>query len=423
MKLVYFCADRVGAEMAGPGIRAVELSRRLSPRHDVVLVAPGAESLADEPFARVEASPGILAPLLRSADAFLTQGFGFPLSALRGFSGRLILDLYDPVQLEQLAQFGPHPTPAQRISLGYVRARLLLVLRRADHILCASPAQRALWLGWLGAAGRLGPELLEGDPEARRFLAVVPFGLPEAPPVAAGHPLRQAVGVDPGVPLALWSGGLWDWMDPELAVRALSVLAARGHRAHLAFLAGARPGGDPMRAAADAARAATAALGLADRVHFVERWIPYAERGAWLLDADVAVTAHKPTLEAELAFRTRLLDCLWTRLPAACTAGDVLASDSEREGWGALAPTGDAEGLAAALERLLDPAENARAREAAGRAGEKRRWSVAAGTLLALLDGPPPLRPAFLRPGEMGQESALGMAGAIASKLWKRVRG
>ena len=45
MKVVYHCADRVGAEMAGPGIRAVELARRLSARHEVELVAPGATGL------------------------------------------------------------------------------------------------------------------------------------------------------------------------------------------------------------------------------------------------------------------------------------------------------------------------------------------------------------------------------------------
>ena len=50
MKIVWHCADQVGAEMAGPGIRAVELARRLAARHAVTLVAPGATTLGHEPF-------------------------------------------------------------------------------------------------------------------------------------------------------------------------------------------------------------------------------------------------------------------------------------------------------------------------------------------------------------------------------------
>src|SRR6185295_17244970 len=83
---------------------------------------------------------------------------------------------------------------------------------------------------------------------------------------------------------------------------------------------GRRPGtaAPPMHVAADEARAAAG-----PGVHFVDEWVAYEARGAWLLDADLAVSAHKPSLEAELAFRTRLLDCLWAALPAACTSGDV----------------------------------------------------------------------------------------------------
>jgi glycosyltransferase involved in cell wall biosynthesis len=420
MNVVWHCADPVGADMAGPGIRAVELARQLAVRHRVTLVGRGAAALEGEPFGGAE--PARLAAALEGADAFVTMGFDFPLRLAWRFRGRLLLDLYDPVQLELLAQFGPRPTAAQRVSLAHVRARLLALLARADHVLCASPQQRAFWLGWLGAAGRLTPRALASDPDARRLLAVVPFGLPEAPPVAGEAPLRRALDLPAGASVALFWGGLWDWMDPAFAVRAVAVLRARGREVHLVFLAGARPGGDVMRAAATEAREATAALGLSKHVHFLERWIPYAERGAVLLDADVAVTAHRPSLEAELAFRTRLLDCLWARLPPVCTRGDALAGEAEREGWGAAAEPGDVEGFADALARLLGPAAREEARSAMAAAVERYRWSRSAQTLLALLDAPAPDRPALLVPGEMDGESPLAFARAFGVKLWGALR-
>jgi glycosyltransferase involved in cell wall biosynthesis len=421
VRILFHCADRVGAEMAGPGIRAVELARRLSRAHAVVLCAPGAASLSDPAFKTMEYEPQTLASRALEADALVTQGFGFPLSILRRLRGRLVLDLYDPVQLEQLAQFGARATADERVSLLYVRARLHLLLRRADHILCASAPQRTMWLGWLGAAGRLTPEALADDPEANALLAVVPFGVSEEPPVAGDHPLRRAVGVAPGTPLALWSGGMWDWMDPALAVHAMARIRDGGSPAHLVLLAGVRPGGDPGRSAAEAARSAARALRLDDRVHFLDKWIPYAERGAILLDADAAVSAHRPSLEAQLAFRTRLLDCLWARLPAAVTRGDVLAAAAEAEGWGAAADPGDADGLARALGSLLDPATNARARAAAAQAAASRTWDRAASTLLAILEGKAPPRPRGPVPGELAAEGPFGAAHALARKAIRRV--
>ncbi|HTO98255.1 MAG TPA: hypothetical protein VMK66_14500 [Myxococcales bacterium] len=386
MRIVWHCEDVVGAKMAGPGIRAVELARRLAARHDVTLVAEGAGELAGEPFR----SARDLGEALRNADVFIAQGFGFPLSHLLRFRGRVVLDLYDPVQLEQLARMGTSPTAEQVLQVGYVRRRMQYLVRRADQVLCASPLQRAHWLGWLSACGRLSPRALADDPEASRLLAVVPFGLPEEPPRSKGAPLREAIGISAHGLVALWSGGLWDWMDPALAVRAVGLARRRVPRLELALLAGARPGtaAPPMHAAADEARAAAGA-----GIHFIDAWVPYADRGAWLLDADVAVSAHKPSLEAELAFRTRLLDCLWASLPAACTAGDVLAAEGAQQGWARISPTGDAEALAVSLVALCDPAVNDQARTAARAAARLRTWQRSADLLLDLLDHPSPPRP------------------------------
>ena len=422
MRILYHCADHVGAEMAGPGIRAVELCRRLASKHEVTLSAPGASALNGEPFTPSEYDPRTFAALLRRAEVFISQGFGFPSSAVRAFRGRLVLDLYDPVQLENLTRCQPAPTPEWRVSLVRLRLRLRKMIRRADHVLCASPLQRALWLGWLGSLGRITPDCLDGDPTAARLLALVPFGVSEDPPAHAGHPLRVGLGLPLDTPLALWGGGLWDWMDPALAVRAFARLKSQGHSAHLALLAGSRPGVLQMRRRADEARALTQELQVADRVHFVDRWIPYAERGAYLLDADLAVSAHHPTLEAELAFRTRLLDCLWAGLPVACTSGDVLASEADRDGWGIAVPPGDADGLATAIAALLEPARRAQAKVAAAEAAKRYQWATSAGVLLDLLDHPAPPRRRDLLPGEIGAERLSRIIGALAAKALRRLR-
>ena len=166
---------------------------------------------------------------------------------------RLVLDLYDPVLLELLARAGAQPAAGERLHLAAVRLRLLLMLGRADHVLCASELQRAFWLGWLGAAGRLLPSLFEEDPEATRLLAEVPFGIEPGDPVGsvpdtdlAAAWLRTAAG-EGEAPL-LWWGGLWEWMDPICAIRGVARLRAQGMRVALVLPVGNRPGAAPMPA-------------------------------------------------------------------------------------------------------------------------------------------------------------------------------
>ena len=68
------------------------------------------------------------------------------------------------------------------------------------------------------------------------------------------------------------------------------------------------------------ARATAEALGLLGSVVlFNDSWVPYEERGAWLNDADCALSLHHDHLETRYAFRTRVLDCFWASLPIVCT--------------------------------------------------------------------------------------------------------
>jgi glycosyltransferase involved in cell wall biosynthesis len=424
--------------MAGPAIRAAELCARLAARAQVTLACPGASELRATPFSTREHAPSeSLRPLLhdlREGDAFVAQGFGFPLrDAFTLPDGvRLVLDLYDPVQLELLARYGSSPQPEERLHLALVRRRLLALLGRADHVLCASERQRAFWLGWLGAAGRLTPDALADDPQAQRLLALVPFGV-----AADGEP-REARSEKPfgdlvraGERPILWWGGLWDWMDPVTAVRAVARLRDGGAPAVLVLPAANRPGAAPMpaaRAAEEEARA-RGLWGPGNGVVQLPQWLPYAERRVVLEGAAVALSCHRPSLEAELAFRTRLLDCLWASLPAVATAGDELSARAEREGWGLAAPAGDAEAVAAALRALLDRQRNTAAREAAARVRAQYSWDRSAEALARLLEGPSPRRaaapgwgPAALLAPELSGALPLDVARAAARKLAGKVR-
>ena len=106
---------------------------------------------------------------------------------------------------------------------------------------------------------------------------------------------------------------------------------------------------------ATSARRLAAELGVLDRnVFFNEGWIDYRHRASVLLDADIGVSTHRDHIETAYAFRTRILDYVWTGLPIVSSAGDAFADLVERRGLGLVVDPGDVGALASALGRLLD---------------------------------------------------------------------
>ena len=265
---------------------------------------------------------------------------------------RLVLDLYNPVVVEVLEAVAARPARAQRRIQSLIASRSLAQLAAADFVVCASERQRDLWLGGMALSGLIELDAYRRDPTLRSLVDVVPFGIPAEPPrPAAESPLRAAFpAIGPDDRVLLWAGGLWGWLDPETAIRATAML----DRTHLVVMGTGRPG--PARTGQEPF--AERALELARReglegecVHFNPGWVPYAERGAWLLDADLGVTAHRDHLEARYSFRTRVLDYLWAGLPVVASRGDGMAALVEREGLGRTARAGRRRGLRRGLPR------------------------------------------------------------------------
>ena len=391
-RVLFISPDAVGDRMAGLGIRYTELARVLAGHADVT-VATGAGAGEGLPGLRVVSyephSPAGLRKEIDAANAIVAPP-QWPVVTrwMRRSGARLVFDLYDPETLETLELFAGRRT--RRLHVALTLDRLHDALRTGHHFMCASETQRDLWIGALLAARLLTPAAYDRDPTLRSVLDRVPFGLPAEPPPAEGPGIRAAFPqVAPGDEIVLWNGGLWRWLDPATAVRAVGRLAERRPGVRLVFMgAGSGVAG---RAAAAETRALAAPLG--DTVLFNEGWVPYGERGAWLLEADCALVTAVDHLETRFAFRTRMLDCFWAGLPIVCTRGDALAERVERDGLGAVVAPGDDAALADAIAAVLDRGRAAPA-DALERAAADHAWPVVAEPLrrwIAAGDRPPRL--------------------------------
>lgn len=348
--------DVVGAAMAGPGIRALELARALAAEHAVTLAVPRpADGLPPgvRGFVYTVGDAASLAPALAEADVIVAHGFALEAHPeLADAPAPLVLDMYNPTPLENLMLLR-EADPAARAERSRRDIELLVrQLRAADYMLCATERQRDLYLGALLAIGRVRPALADADPTLSGLLRVAPFGLPDEPPTPRQPPWPD-LGADPRV--ILWTGGLWDWMDPLTPIRAMPQVLEAVPNARLVFLAGQHPGLDFQMAMPGRARALAAELGLAaPAVTFVDRWLPYAERSGALLNAHLAIYMHTASLESSYAaVRSRFLDHLWAGLPSLVTAGDAGADLVARHGLGLVVEPGDVEGTARAMVALL----------------------------------------------------------------------
>jgi glycosyltransferase involved in cell wall biosynthesis len=413
-RLLIISHDVVGQRMAGPGIRAWEIACVLAAQQPVTLIAPQPIDRQSQSFACGSYAWGDAASLavwLRHADVVLANGFvllGHP--ELARIAQPLALDLYDPVLLENLELF--RTAPEQQRVAQYERDRALLdeQLGAGDFFLCATERQRDLYIGALLLRGRITPAQVDRDRQLRALIDVVPFGLQADPPHKRKAVLR---GVLPGIgdddALLLWTGGLWDWMDPLTLVDAMPRVVEHRPDVRLVFLAGRHPGAVAEMRAPRIARERAFALGLLDRaIFFYDQWVPYEQRADVLLDADVAVSLHHQHLETHYAaVRSRFLDHLWAGLPSLVSDGDAAAELVRTHDLGVVVAPQDVGGVALALCELLDdPQRRAGYAANASRLARQYTWAQTLAPLMRFCRRPTVTRPASARPTQQSSQRA-----------------
>ncbi|MEU7478925.1 glycosyltransferase [Lentzea sp. NPDC042327] len=397
-KVLVITGDAISDRMAGPAIRAWHMADVLSGEHQVRLVTTNPLCAPpDAPFAVERARPKELPPHVAWADVVVLQGHALEMvqELKRKSSTKIVVcDMYDPMHLELLEQGKDDTDEKRALDLKTVTRVLNTQLERGDFFLCASERQRHFWLGHLASLGRLTPTLYDNDPTTQSLLGIVPFGLSGKPPQRTAPAIKGVVpGVTDADKVVIWAGGVYSWFDPLTLVEAMDHLRKRRSNAKLYFLGMKHPNPEvPDMDIAGQTRGLAASLGLTgEHVFFNDGWVPYTERQNWLLDADCGVTTHYEHVETTFAFRTRVLDYLWSGLPIVTTSGDSFADLVAREGLGVVVPPENPEALADALETVLyDEEFAAGCRERIAVVRERYTWETALAPLAEFCRNPRP---------------------------------
>ncbi|HKD11772.1 MAG TPA: hypothetical protein VKE50_06840 [Thermoanaerobaculia bacterium] len=408
-RIVVLAPEPIRPQMAGMGIRALELARALQKEFDVRLLVPNSAAEAGAAagdVAVVHAPREQLAAAASGADAAVVSGHAANWWFHQVPALPVAVDLYDPFFVENLH----YVTALGTQTAAHDHATLDLALCRGDFFLCASAEQRLFYAGALFARGRIGARNFPGDPTLARLLATVPFGVPAQPVSGRRENGRRALGIDGAGPLVLF-GGIYDWYEPDLLLEAWPGIVRRHADARLLFFENPNPQSTPQRAYARARQRARE-IDPQGRTILFSPWQPYAGRADLYAACDLLVSICAPGLETDLSFRTRLLDAAWGGLASLSVGGGALARELEAAGAARTASASSSAVAEAVSAFLADGGAREKAMEAARLFASTRTWPAVAAPLASWL------REARVDPGRL----AFPLAAPLRT-LWQRLAG
>lgn len=328
------CPESLAPTPAGVGIRFLELARVLvRSGFAVTLLTP--DGRCGEPGILCEkTSPEAIRDFSARSSVAIVQGH----AANDFFAHRTpvatVVDLYDPFIVENFQYFETLGTQVFENDLRTLNSSLV----QGDFFLCASEAQRQFYLGALVSTGRLDPTRYAADVTCRSLIDVVPFGVP---PVVEGEPSRERQRV--------LFGGIYDWYDPLLAIEAVGE-ARRRLLPALTLTFNRHPNATitPQSKLKTAEKAASGK----DFVDF-SAWVPYEKRLGQYREHSLALLTFEPSLETDLAMRTRIFDYMWAGLPVITSSAPGTDAIIERYAAGVIVTRQSASAFADALESLL----------------------------------------------------------------------
>jgi glycosyltransferase involved in cell wall biosynthesis len=369
-KLLIISHDKIGTLMAGPGIRYHYAGQVLSKHFDVTIGFFDPTYLPDDTFDRDYNIRHIDAVYFQKGFADADYVFALWLSdAMMDYCNRhkkvVVFDIYAPVPVENLAfelfsnkKITPEKDYEYQASLTTYKK----FLENGDLFVCSNPRQQDFWQGFIFGAGEVKPSTYTKRSLFDRFITA-PMGIDTSIKLKKQHTvLRGKVGnIKDTDTVILWTGGIWDWFDGVSVIEAMKLLK-KHKNIKLVFYGTQHPNKDiPEMAEVAQTRKKAEEYGLINKtVYFLEGWVEYHKRFDYFLESNIAIYAHKPSIEARYSHRTRVVDHILADLPTIGTRGDYLGEIIEQKELGIMVEPGNAKALADAILACSDEKNQAK---------------------------------------------------------------
>ncbi len=405
-RVLVVTGEPLSENLAGPAIRALEIAKALNGEFECLLATTKANDLKHPEVSTISTRHRSLRKLVTWADIIVFQGLLISENPWIADTEKILIsDLYDPFHLEVLEQKRKSSISLRLRGSRDTTDALNRQLRRADFFICASERQRNFWLGQLAAEGRINPFTYDANNDLSRLIDVVPFGVSDKALENQTDPIREIYpSIKKSDTIALWSGGVYDWLDPLTIVKAVAKLNKPNLK--LVFMGLSHPNKEvPEMKMVNELKSLSNSLGLTNKnVFFIDNWVNYQERGKYLAAADFGVNAHLAHIETTFSFRTRILDHFWAGLATITTKGDALADLIESHSAGLVVDVADVDGWVKALDKLLtDPELKNQYAENAKSLAKEFYWNKALTPLVKFIRTATPAADRILMPDLLGE--------------------
>ncbi len=346
--------DIVGARMAGPGIRYYHMARVLAKEFPVILAAPApisfttAQTFDTLPYDTPDNN--LLAQAIEQSSVVIVPAIWVgKIPALKQTSTPIVVDGYNPFAVEALARGIEDVSSLQKdLAWAYLRG---------DFFICASEHQRDWFLGILEAYGRINTLNFSIDNTLRHLVDVVPYGLPKHTAKKSQKVIKglwKNISVDDYV--VLWGGGLWKWLDPFTAIKAIGEIWKERQDVRLVFPGTKHPNREISESLTynKEAKKLAKELNLFDKAVFFGDWIPYENWGDVLFESDIALSLHFDSVETHFAYRSRILEYISAGLPIITTRGAATSELVKQHNLGYVVDYQDTQNVAEALRSILN---------------------------------------------------------------------
>lgn len=368
-KILIISHDKVGKTMAGPGIRYHQMANILSNDFEVTLGSfhkGYIKKVEDSLYETAYIPSNGFESYFTKADIIIAMWLNEEMVRFAKEKNSLIVfDIYAPVPVEDLVQrvFAKRTGPDSDYEYSEILKNYRFFIQNGDSFLCSNDYQKDFWLGYSFANQCALPSSYKEDRIDDRFL-LSPMGInPDelSSPAYKKDLLSKRISAKKDDFVILWTGGIWDWFDALTPIKAVKQVVNSGNsNVKLVFLGTKHPNDDvPAMEELKLAYNLSEKIGLLNKnVFFLEGWIPYGDRLSYFNRADLALYAHKPSIEARFSHRTRVLDHILTSTPTLATKGDYFAEYMDLHNMGAVVEPEDPEEMAKAIKHLLNSSKS-----------------------------------------------------------------
>lgn len=306
----------------------------------------------------------------------------------------IVFDVYAPVPVENLALFMFSGNPIDT-SVDYTYRQSYSLYKEffeyGDLFLFSNRRQLDFWMGYVFGLGIIKVSSYLERPLFERFI-YAPMGIDTSAKITHNKNVMRDIipGITDKDKILLWTGGIWNWFDAQVLIKAMKLIEKTNPETKLVFFGIKHPNPNiPTMQEASNAITLSKELGLYNKTVFVhEGWVPYKERLNYLLEADAAVNTAKESIESEFAHRTRVLDHILTKLPTVATAGDYISDEIlTQDGIGLTVKPNDEVALSAAIKQALNSKTNKLMRENIEAKRNEYDWNVTLSPLVEALKG------------------------------------